>query len=414
MRAALVILLFAATAHAGTFTKGGPATTDNDASCDISVMPAATLLLPYFEVNFARPENSIESETTIFTVTNNSEAPQIAHVTLWTDFGYPVFTFDLSLAAYGVESINLFDVIRRGRLAASCDGRPVEIPPALVLRMQSAFSFGQVPGCNTAGGRHTNAVGYATVDVVGACTSLTALDAAYFTDVIRFDNVLSGDYLQVNGDEDFAQGNALVHIRAIPEGGKGARNAPRTFYSRFLPASQPLLDARQPLPSVFNARWISGGATWFETSFKIWREGQSAAGAVCSALKATNAALPIYGVVRFDEEENPAIHQPAVIIGYPPTFIPTVPLTSLIDATSDDMPPNEQDAVSGWMYFNFDPVPNDAIAGQGWVVVSMRAEDRYSTDFDAVALGNGCSAPVPPTEIAGGPVTLGPAPNKRP
>ena len=30
----------------------GPTTTNNDDSCDIGVAPAATLLLPYFEVDF--------------------------------------------------------------------------------------------------------------------------------------------------------------------------------------------------------------------------------------------------------------------------------------------------------------------------------------------------------------------------
>jgi hypothetical protein len=41
-------------------------------------------------------------------------------------------------------------------------------------------------------------------------------------------------------------------------------------------------------------------------------------------------------------------------------------------------------------------------ASQNWVIVSMFAEGRYSVDFDAAWLGNGCSAPV-----AGG-TTIGP------
>ena len=38
-----------------TFLTGSPATTNNDDSCDISVAPAATLLLPYFDVIWQRP-----------------------------------------------------------------------------------------------------------------------------------------------------------------------------------------------------------------------------------------------------------------------------------------------------------------------------------------------------------------------
>src|SRR5687767_12299890 len=87
--------LFAAPAQRGvvaeaTFLTGSPATTNNDDSCDISVAPAATLLLPYFEVAEDRA-----GETTLFTITNVSQFPAIAHVVLWTDFSYPVIDFNI-------------------------------------------------------------------------------------------------------------------------------------------------------------------------------------------------------------------------------------------------------------------------------------------------------------------------------
>ena len=47
----------------------------------IDVVPAATLLLPYFEVDLANPDGV----TTLFSVNNASAAPQLAHVTFWTD-----------------------------------------------------------------------------------------------------------------------------------------------------------------------------------------------------------------------------------------------------------------------------------------------------------------------------------------
>src|SRR5688572_822448 len=106
-------------------------------------------------------------------------------------------------------------------------------------------------------------------------------DPAYFASDIRFENVLMGDFHQINGDEDFAQGGTMVHIRAIPEGGTpqtrdGDRDfevhMPRTFYSAYQDPDRPTLDARQPLPSTFAARWIEGGTGGFETYYKIWRE----------------------------------------------------------------------------------------------------------------------------------------------
>jgi hypothetical protein len=44
-------MLVALRLHAATFTSGAPRSTDNDDSCDIALLPAATQLLPYFEVN---------------------------------------------------------------------------------------------------------------------------------------------------------------------------------------------------------------------------------------------------------------------------------------------------------------------------------------------------------------------------
>lgn len=55
-----------------------PVSLDNDDSCDISVAPAATLLLPFFEVDLQAPAG--QGETTVFTVINTGGVPQVAHV----------------------------------------------------------------------------------------------------------------------------------------------------------------------------------------------------------------------------------------------------------------------------------------------------------------------------------------------
>lgn len=449
-----ILILFALDSHAaGPFRIGGPATIDNDASCDISLLPAATLLLPYFEVDINSP--AATSENTIFTITNTGQLPQIARVTLWTDFAYPVFTFNIYLTGYDVQSINLFDVIVRGEIAPdegtgsdvspvgelsgtgyrtafnnplvdelTCTDLPVKLSAPLVTRMMSAFLTGKVPStsaleaCNQAGSPHTNAVGYATIDVVGRCDSTMPNELSYFASDIRYENVLMGDYHQINGNEDFAQGGTMVHIRAIPEGGTPHTrdeqpefrvNLPRTFYGAYQHPERPTLDARQPLPSLFAARWIIGGATGYETYYKIWREGRGRLES-CAAYK-TNA-FAAQALVRFDEEENPEATNTHC---FPPYYCrsPLFNPTSLIDNDSDQFPPNTQGAVGGWMYLNLDDHERDDDARQAWVVVSMRAEDRFSTDFDALALGNGCSAPGGLSEAYNGDFPIGPAPNKR-
>ena len=443
----------------GPFSTGGPATIDNDASCDLSLLPAATLLLPYFEVDIDSPAGT--GETTILTVTNTSNLPQVAKITLWTDWDYPVIDFSVYLTGYDVQSINLYDVIARGQIApdngtgsaispvgplsgtsrtaefdnpllneSSCaSAAPVQLPLRYITRMRQAFTTGKVPAhgslaaCNTVGSIHSHAIGYATIDVVGGCTTSLPTDEEYFTSDIRFDNVLAGDYIQVNGDEDLAQGSPMIHIRAVPEGGTPSTregdarftvNSPRTFYSRFQHSSTPRRDARQPLPATFAARWISGGATGFETFFKIWREGRSPGGTPCSEY-GTKAQMGVTEIVRFDEEENPTTLAPSVPVCTPLEVYITLPVTSIRDvADTTTFPPNSDGAVAGWMYLNLDNCGRDAFASQNWIVSSMRAEDRFSVDMDALALGNGCTQPLGESEATGAGDPIGPAPNTSP
>src|SRR5258708_12644930 len=59
----------------------------NDDSCDIGVAPAATLLLPYFEVDFQSPP--AKGRTTLFTAPNVRPVPQTAHLTVLTHAAFP-------------------------------------------------------------------------------------------------------------------------------------------------------------------------------------------------------------------------------------------------------------------------------------------------------------------------------------
>ena len=235
---------------------------DNDASCDIKVGPAATLLLPYFEVDVGfNPQPT--DQTTLFTITNVSRYSQIAHVTLWTDWAFPVLTFNIFLAGYDVQSINLKDILVRGIVASpvgtgpttvksplgaltsppsgpgytnpnfkaviDCDAVPGSIQRTLMIAVRNALTTGVYnPGglaaCpNAVGGAHANAIGYATIDLVGSCTSRLPSDPLYYTTDLLFDNVLIGDYQQVgprpagtSAAAFDAGGNPMVHIRAVP------------------------------------------------------------------------------------------------------------------------------------------------------------------------------------------------------
>jgi hypothetical protein len=96
----------------------GPTTTNNNDTCDIGTTPAATLLLPYFNVDFGGGNTS----NTIFTVVNTSRFPQIAHVVLWTDWSFAALDFNIFLTGYDVQSISLRDIFANGQIAPTASG----------------------------------------------------------------------------------------------------------------------------------------------------------------------------------------------------------------------------------------------------------------------------------------------------
>jgi hypothetical protein len=366
-----------------------PSSINNDDSCDVKVGPAATLLLPYFEVN---PNPTVPGQTTLFTVTNVTRYPQIAHVTLWTDWAFPVLSFNLFLTGYDVQAINLYDVIVRGTIAPpsgttpattpgvlsaavgnlratlDCASNPGLLPASITAAVRTALTTGvfnpggTVKACSTAGGVHADAVGYATIDVVSNCTNLLPTDPAYYTTDLLFDNVLIGDYQQLGGSPAGigaasafdAAGNPMVHIRAVPEGGGAGANVPTglpyTFYDRYTPSATRTIDRRQPLPSTFAARYIQGGLGAFATNYTIWREGLNGPGASCAS-HLNESEIFIDEVTRFDEHENP------FVFGTGPNCtchitLPTLPTTSSSNTASSNYPPLGGADVGGWLYLN--------------------------------------------------------------
>ncbi len=95
--------------------------------CTIDAVPAATLLLPTFEVDIGTtPIGQPACATgqgidTLFSINNASAAPALAHVTLWTDWTWPTLDFDVYLTGYDVQSVSLCQVIGNGDLPITAD-----------------------------------------------------------------------------------------------------------------------------------------------------------------------------------------------------------------------------------------------------------------------------------------------------
>ncbi len=468
----LLVLVLASTVSAATSSGVSPATTNNDDSCDIGVAPAATLLLPYFQADLTG--DAPRARTTVFSVVNVSPYPQIARVTIWTDWAYPTYMFSMFLTGYDVKSVDLREFLLRGAIPTridpagrfsypnfanprhklkysdDCGARTPQIPPAMLADIRSLLTTGWAADATMScvagdgevvhvGSDHgaNTAAGYVTIDVVANCSTTLPTSPKYFTSEILFDNVLIGDYqvIEPSGTANgYAGGSPLVHIRAIPEGGPAGSIAvtrlPYTFYDRLTAndGSTPrTIDRRQPLPSAFAARWIDGGPTGFETTYTMWREAVTNGSAACADY-ASNDNMPVAELVRFDERENAAVLGGTIALttNHPRGFS----AASVVAPYSAQFPMIYTTDFGGWAYLNLSNgghstysasrpgfESNDNIRGvsQNWVVVNMFAEGRYGVSYDAPWLGNGCSPAMPQTSSMKATTRrLGPAANVNP
>ena len=85
----------------------------------IDLTPAATLLVPYFEVDV----NNAAGADTLVTVQNASASAALVHVTLWTDYGIPTETFDFYLTGFDQQSFSMRDVLMRLVPFTASDGQ---------------------------------------------------------------------------------------------------------------------------------------------------------------------------------------------------------------------------------------------------------------------------------------------------
>jgi hypothetical protein len=295
----------------------------------IDDVPAATLLLPYFEVDLGNLDNPTDTgTTTLFSVNNASASAVVAHVTFWTDESIPTLDFDIYLTGYDVQTINIRDIFN-GILPRTADAgldpgdtispnpgpatnAPVDIsfpgntgpcqqpynafPTAtltstFITHLRRAHTGRSSPLfnnlCSGAPYGDNVARGYVTVDVVNSCNLSFPSDPGYSTTLIEFDNVLWGDYAYVNPTENFAQGETLVHVEACVPGngyigfvGNGAGYCPLdatlgdyTFYGRYSTVAGN--DAREPLATTFATRFVNGGAFDGGTDLLVWRDSKT-------------------------------------------------------------------------------------------------------------------------------------------
>ena len=382
----------------------------------IDAVPAATLLLPYFEVD----TTGSDGVTTLFSINNASATAVLAHVTVWSDQSVPVLDFDVYLTGYDVQTINMRDILVDGNLPrtasagqdtggdtispqgpisqdinfASCSTFPYTNPrvsASFRAHLQAWLQGEQSPATgNCAGSKTQDGIlrGYVTVDTVNACNLFFPSDWAFYAPFVTDQNVLWGDFFIVNPGQNFADGDNLVHIESFPT---GFVPGDHTFYGRYNGALAD--DSREPLATTWVARYVNGGAFNGGTDFIVWREANSADSGYGCASQGPASWYPLEAVqiAIFDEAEEPVTAEECP--SGDPTCEQTVVIpneTQRVDVASDLLAPFD----FGFAWLNlqhsnpgFVAIYGDTFA-QSWVEPVMDAEGRYSVGFPGVQIDN--------------------------
>jgi hypothetical protein len=402
--------------------------------CAIDEVPAATLLLPYFAVDYTSPDGS--GQNTLFSINNASATAVLAHVVVWSDLSVPVLDFNVYLTGYDVQTINLWDILHSGKLPqtasagqdsgdaispkgafsqdinfASCSGLlpPPTLPADFIAHLQASLSgkastvFGGLCAGRNLG--DNVARGYITVDTVNNCTLRFPGDPGYFlpggTGDATDQNVLWGDYFQVNSAAAFADGNPLVHIEASPTNAETTTVNFYTFYGRYDTPAWNAADNREPLATNYAARFINGGTFTGGTDFIVWRDSKVNQGPfTCPAQTGRPFWFPLgqEGIVIFDEQEHPQVPQQFPVSPQPqnPSLVsfPAETQSTHVGGASLPVPFD-----FGWIYMDLNTTvtgatnnPLDPAAAQAFVTVRMTSQGKFSVGYDALHLDSACSA----------------------
>ena len=288
--------------------------------CALDEVPAATLVVPYFEVDL----DGCGTRDTVVTIVNTVAETTVAHITLWTDWGVPSLDFDVYLTGY--------DRLEFSLARAFCDGSiPVTGPnevnhgafsegpatpagcenfwpfpdPAIVGNLRDrvlTFHTGQEnpqsESCHGADYGDNVARGWITIDVVEECSLLFPTDPEYYLEAIGYDNHLLGEVLFTDSTTGESALMPAIHLEAAPQG-----TLTRTFYGSL---GGTTLDRREPLPTRYALRTTLGE----DSDLIFWREPFSTHDPIVGVPCGTNPPgfpVPENPFFAFDEEENPVL-----------------------------------------------------------------------------------------------------------
>jgi hypothetical protein len=404
-------------------------------TCTVDQRPAATLLVPYFQVSYnpggdLNPTGPLARDT-IVTIANASSAPMIAHVNVFTRESALVLDFNIALTGWDVQAMRMSDVLS-GILPASGDtigfdvcqraGGSVYPAPDGFLRVTPlapatptdnilattdypvpAFGpgFGLVDNLRTNcdGDLDLNAIGYIVIDHANYCNLSNPSDSAYYTnDAIGMENNLWGEIIFTSGEGIPTYAMSTVNIEADDEFGvvaQGTGIPVRTFYALywnnginggdFPPGSCPNCGSGDPdTDLLISAPWDIGygdqreplglkyAARWFDLGLSITSNFRVWRSSITGGDCVFNE--PTVTLTFFDEDENTVTQGVCPSPCTQPTF--NFPLETQQRNITDFSHPA---GAAGWVNMSFFNASGGDVWDQAWVDYSFEGAIALET-----------------------------------
>ena len=374
---------------------------DEALQCGFSFQPAATVLLPYFEVDVGDPAGV----DTVFSVASVAGDSTLAHAVIWSNWGTPVLSFDFFIPADGLRSFRMRDLLagnlpatspptdpEEGFFAGCTD--PLTLPEVDVDRIVAMLTGRPTPGDELCFSEATGdglATGYVTVDVVRDCSGaelVTPFAQDYFLDggagLGTNDNVLWGDFFLVDPANDFAQGEQLVTV--VADASRFGRPDP---CAGPLPCT-PMLptfyfggdDNRMPLPKETRSLYLTGGGFLGQTDLLVFTHYGTYTVAECDQVaelwEANEIELRSRGQAGGEESKS---------------YLNTLKRVLRIPVGGDEAPVAHNfgtiDLTARYYFIPpiLPPPPEDL---QTWVIPLIRANGRFSVGTSAIPLADFC------------------------
>lgn len=370
----------------------------------IDTVPAASLLVPYFEVDLNREDGA----QTSVRLTNTSATAILAHVTLWTDMGVPTMNFNVYQQGYVTTEIDL-RMVFKGILPntasagqdptdlisphgsssqdinfASCSGilPYARLPAAMITGLRNAHTgvASTLTGgvCGGAAKGDNIARGFITIETVNNCTTRAPTDVGYFlnggTGDATSQNVMTGSVIYTNKAASLASMEPMVALEAGPTNPLTDGAGDYTFYGGMLGFTG--VDNREPVFALSDARYFNTSTGGLRTDLIVWRDpGTKVQPFTCGTTPAP-FPLGLRQVVVFDDQENPTT------LGTNPFGLVAqrVPVSSL---TSN---------VAGHILFNLTRTTNAMDPGnnryQSYISVQHNLAGTYGSGAPAVQMTN--------------------------